>query len=120
MAPMDEGRGARPLALWQRLEGTGATPPTVGGKAAALDRLVANGASVLRAAALTVEAYRAFVEEAGLGAWLATLKGGIEPGRFLDGPTMSPSLSQRSSFGGGRVLGARALGSISSPGGAGP
>jgi rifampicin phosphotransferase len=82
---MDEGRGARRTALWQRLDGTGATPSTVGGKAAGLDRLVANGALVPRAAALTVEAYHAFVEEAGLGAWLATLASGTEPSHLLDG-----------------------------------
>ncbi|HEX2193285.1 MAG TPA: PEP/pyruvate-binding domain-containing protein [Acidimicrobiales bacterium] len=83
---MDEGRGARRLALWQRLDGTGATPSTVGGKAAALDRLVRIGAPVPRAAALTVEAYHAFVEQGGLGPWLSALTSRVEPSRLLDAP----------------------------------
>ncbi len=80
---MNEGRGARRPALWQRLDGAGATPSTVGGKAAGLDRLIANGAPVPKAAALTVEAYRAFVEEAGLGPSLAALANEA-PSRLLD------------------------------------
>ena len=55
----------------------------MGGKAAALDRLVANGAPVPKAAALTVEAYRAFVEEGRLGPSLAALAS-IEPSRLLE------------------------------------
>lgn len=62
-----------PTALWQPLDGGGQLASLVGGKAAALDRLVAASAPVPRAAALTVDAYQCFVEAAGLGPRLAVL-----------------------------------------------
>lgn len=49
--------------LVERLVGHGADPQTVGGKAAAIDRLVAAGVSVPPSVALTVAAYRAFVAD---------------------------------------------------------
>jgi phosphohistidine swiveling domain-containing protein len=54
-------------------------PSSVGGKAAALDRLIEHGASVPTAAALTVEAYSAFVEAAGLIPLLSGLTSSVEP-----------------------------------------
>ncbi|MDQ3978368.1 MAG: hypothetical protein M3314_02290, partial [Actinomycetota bacterium] len=70
--------------LWQPLDGGGAVTSVVGGKAAALDRLVENGALVPRAAALTVEAYRSFVDSAVLGPFLAALPTGADPSRLLE------------------------------------
>lgn len=67
-----------PAPLWQPLDGDGALVSLVGGKAAALDRLVGASAPVPRAAALTVDAYRCFVEEAALGPLLAALAGAEE------------------------------------------
>ncbi len=61
------------------LDGTGASVGEVGGKAAALDRLVAHEFPVPRAVALTADAYRAFVEGAGLGSMLARLAGADLP-----------------------------------------
>ncbi|MGH9223540.1 MAG: PEP/pyruvate-binding domain-containing protein, partial [Acidimicrobiales bacterium] len=59
--------------LWLPLDGEGAPASLVGGKAAALDRLIGASAPVPRAVALTVDAYRSFVEAAALGPLLATL-----------------------------------------------
>ncbi|HEX2042801.1 MAG TPA: PEP/pyruvate-binding domain-containing protein [Acidimicrobiales bacterium] len=98
LAAVPSGRGgARRLALWQPLDGRGAMPSVVGGKAAALDRLVEHGVPVPTAAALTVEAYRAFVEGADLVPLLEGLPSKAEPtalrggadgivGAFLGGP----------------------------------
>lgn len=59
--------------LWLPLEGNGAQASVVGGKGAALDRLVGASAPVPRAAALTVDAYRCFVEAAALEPLLVAL-----------------------------------------------
>jgi hypothetical protein len=66
-----DDRTATPL--WLPLDGNGAPASLVGGKAAALDRLIGASAPVPRAVALTVDAYRCFVEEAGLGPLIAAL-----------------------------------------------
>lgn len=66
-----EDRGT--TLLWLPLDGNGAPASLVGGKAAALDRLVGASAPVPRAAALTTDAYRRFVEAAELGPLLAAL-----------------------------------------------
>jgi rifampicin phosphotransferase len=71
------GRGALLAAgrsAARRLDGSGATTLDVGGKAASLDRLVANGFPVPPAIALTADAYRAFVEGAALGAFIDELR----------------------------------------------
>ncbi|MGQ0804160.1 MAG: PEP/pyruvate-binding domain-containing protein [Actinomycetota bacterium] len=65
--------------VWEKLDGAGAAASVVGGKAAALDRLVAAGTPVPLAAALTVEAYASFVEASGLAAFLAALPASVEP-----------------------------------------
>ncbi len=54
----------------QFLEGHGSVATDVGGKASSLDRLVADGFPVPRAAVLTADAYRAFVDHAGLSGFL--------------------------------------------------
>ena len=64
--------GVRP-PLWQPLDGEGAPAPLVGGKAAALDRLVGASAAVPRAAALTVDAYHCFVHAASLRSLLTAV-----------------------------------------------
>lgn len=53
------------------IDGSGHFAALVGGKAAALDRLVAAGFRVPPSAALTCDAYRAFVRSADLTSWLA-------------------------------------------------
>jgi rifampicin phosphotransferase len=58
-------------ALFVLLDGASFLPAKVGGKAAALDRLVAAGFRVPPSAALTSDAYRAFVRGSGLDLWLA-------------------------------------------------
>jgi pyruvate,water dikinase len=63
----------------RRLEGTGAPVSEVGGKAASLDRLVGQGFPVPSAAAVTADAYRAFVRHAGLEPFLESLKGADLP-----------------------------------------
>lgn len=59
--------------LWVRLDGRGAANGTVGGKAAALDRLVALGAPVPTAAVIAVDAYRRVVADRSLSRRLAAL-----------------------------------------------
>lgn len=71
------GPGAR--GLWTPLNGKGLAPGRVGGKGAALDRLVGLGLPVPRAAALPVEAYRRFVEQAGLRSKLEELPAEVPP-----------------------------------------
>jgi pyruvate,water dikinase len=58
----------------QFLEGFGSVATDVGGKASSLDRLVADGFPVPRAAVLTADAYRAFVDYADLGSFLKELQ----------------------------------------------
>lgn len=70
--------------MWTKVDGSGADAAEVGGKAAALDRLMAAGAPVPLAAALSVEAYRAFVEEAGLSSFLAELPRSVDPARLSE------------------------------------
>ena len=92
----------RAARWWSPLDGSGASPADVGGKAAALDRLVAVGAPVPRAAAVSVGAYRAFVVAGGLEPVLARLPRLVDPARlaedaeeaeaaFVDAP-MAPEL----------------------------
>lgn len=57
-------------ALFVVLDGEGHLPKTVGGKAAALDKLVHAGFRVPPSAALTSDAYRSFVRSSGLDEWL--------------------------------------------------
>lgn len=64
------GREAR-SKLQVPIDGSGHLPALVGGKAAALDRLVAAGFRVPPSVALTCDAYRAFVRSADLTGWLA-------------------------------------------------
>ncbi len=63
----------------QHLEGHGSVATDVGGKASSLDRLVADGFPVPRAAVITARAYRAFVSEAGLEPFLKDLQHGPLP-----------------------------------------
>lgn len=56
--------------LYVPLDGAGHASSAVGGKAAALDRLVAVGFRVPASAALTSHAYRHFVRSSGLDEWL--------------------------------------------------
>ncbi len=63
----------------QYLEGHGSVATDVGGKASALDRLVADGFPVPRAAVITARAYRVFVQEAGLEPFLKELQHGELP-----------------------------------------
>jgi len=63
----------------QFLEGHGSVVTDVGGKASSLDRLVADGFPVPRAAVITSRAYRAFVEHAGLEPFLKDLQHGQLP-----------------------------------------
>jgi pyruvate,water dikinase len=58
------------MPLFVALNGTGHLPGLVGGKAAALDKLVASGFRVPPSAALTSEAYKRFVRATGLSEWL--------------------------------------------------
>lgn len=66
------------------LDGSGAPAAEVGGKAAALDRLVGIGTAVPTAAAITVGAYRAFISAAGLEPLLAGLPSAVEPARLAE------------------------------------
>ncbi|NNC91686.1 MAG: hypothetical protein HKN80_04275, partial [Acidimicrobiia bacterium] len=88
----------------QYLEGHGSVATDVGGKASSLDRLVADGFPVPRAAVITARAYRTFVSEAGLEPFLKDLQHGPVPpvdqmaaarsrveAEFLQAP-MSPEL----------------------------
>jgi pyruvate,water dikinase len=63
----------------QFLEGHGSVVTDVGGKASSLDRLVADGFPVPRAAVITSRAYRAFVQHAGLEPFLKDLQHGPLP-----------------------------------------
>ncbi len=63
----------------QYLDGHGSVATDVGGKASSLDRLVADGFPVPRAAVITTRAYRAFVHEAGLEPFLKELQHGELP-----------------------------------------
>jgi pyruvate,water dikinase len=63
----------------QYLEGHGSVATAVGGKASSLDRLVADGFPVPRAAVISVRAYQAFVREAGLEPFLKDLQHGPLP-----------------------------------------
>lgn len=76
--PVTEGVlvDSAPTSLWLPLEGHGAVTSLVGGKAAALDQLLGASAPVPQAAALTVDAYRRFVEAAELGPLLTALSNG--------------------------------------------
>ena len=58
----------------QFLEGRGSVATDVGGKASSLDRLVADGFPVPRAAVLVADAYWAFVEDADLSPFLKELQ----------------------------------------------
>lgn len=88
----------------QFLDGRGSVATDVGGKASSLDRLVADGFPVPRAAVIHARAYRAFVREAGLEPFLKELQHGPLPSadeiaadrirveaEFLE-PEMSPEL----------------------------
>ena len=72
--------------LVKPLAGRGADPQTVGGKAAAIDRLIAAGTPVPASVALTVAAYRAFVAHPDVDAALTRLAcdhdtdGALDPG----------------------------------------
>jgi pyruvate,water dikinase len=63
----------------QYLEGQGSVATDVGGKASSLDRLVADGFPVPRAAVITARAYRAFVHHADLEPFLKDLQHGPLP-----------------------------------------
>jgi len=63
----------------QFLEGHGSVATDVGGKASSLDRLVADGFPVPRAAVITSRAYQSFVSEAGLEPFLKDLQHGPLP-----------------------------------------
>lgn len=89
--------------LVRALDGGGASVADVGGKAAAIDRLVGHGFPVPRAVSLTADAYRAFVAGSGLAPLLDELRrarpsapGAIEPETarvdeaFLRAPIPSP------------------------------
>lgn len=68
--------------LWTPLDGEGTRPERVGGKGAALDRLVGFRLPVPRAAALTAEAYRRFIEQAGLRSKLEALPAEVPAGEL--------------------------------------
>ena len=55
------------------LNGTGCDSTQVGGKSAGLDRLASHGFPIPRSFAITVSAYRAYVEDNGLADWLRDL-----------------------------------------------
>jgi pyruvate,water dikinase len=63
----------------QYLQGQGSVATDVGGKASSLDRLVADGFPVPRAAVINARAYRAFVRDAGLEPFLKELQHGPLP-----------------------------------------
>jgi pyruvate,water dikinase len=63
----------------QYLDGHGSVATDVGGKASSLDRLVAEGFPVPRAAVISARAYRLFVREAGLEPFLKELQHGPVP-----------------------------------------
>ena len=63
----------------QYLDGHGSVATDVGGKASSLDRLVADGFPVPRAAVVSARAYRLFVREAGLEPFLKELQLGPVP-----------------------------------------
>lgn len=63
----------------QFLEGRGSVATDVGGKASSLDRLIADGFPVPRAAVVTADAYRSFVSDAGLEPFLKDLAQGSVP-----------------------------------------
>mgnify|MGYP001818183640 FL=1 len=71
---------ATPLVV--RLAGRGADPQIVGGKAAAIDRLIGSGTPVPASAALTVRAYQTFVATPDIEAALRRFAGDSE----VDGP----------------------------------
>jgi pyruvate,water dikinase len=62
-----------------KLDGSGALASEVGGKAAAIDRLVGGGVPVPPAAALSIAAYRAFVAAGQLEQFLARLPTNVDP-----------------------------------------
>ncbi|MGH2753156.1 MAG: PEP/pyruvate-binding domain-containing protein [Actinomycetota bacterium] len=68
-----------PPSFWVPLGGAARDDREVGGKAAALDRLIALGAPVPITAVLTVDAYRAFIDRADLGYFVATLPSEVAP-----------------------------------------
>ncbi|MDH4146808.1 MAG: PEP-utilizing enzyme [Acidimicrobiia bacterium] len=61
------------------LDGAGASPSLIGGKAAALDRVLGAGMPVPPIGAVTTAAYRRFVTEGGLGPLLDALRGAPVP-----------------------------------------
>ncbi|NNL70748.1 MAG: hypothetical protein HKO70_12380 [Acidimicrobiia bacterium] len=63
----------------QFLDGHGSVATDVGGKASSLDRLVADGFPVPRAAVITARAYRSFVRDAALEPFLKELREGPPP-----------------------------------------
>ena len=69
-----------------RLAGQGADPKAVGGKAAAIDRLIAAGVCVPPSAVLTVATYRAFVADPGIQATLE----GLSDADLSDAPDAQP------------------------------
>ncbi len=72
-------------AFGMRLQGRGADPRLVGGKAAAIDRLLGAGVPVPSAYVLTVEAYRRFTAQPDLAQFLADLATQHASGTDLDG-----------------------------------
>ncbi|MEX2586691.1 MAG: PEP/pyruvate-binding domain-containing protein [Actinomycetota bacterium] len=84
--PTDRSRevgGKAGVAYARRLNGGGALIADVGGKAASLDRLVATGAPVPTAVALTAKAYRLFMQESGLDGFVADLPVRVPPGDLV-------------------------------------
>ncbi len=87
------------LPLLVAINGTGCDSTLVGGKSTGLDRLASHGMPIPTTYAITVAAFRSFVHEHDLTAWLADLDASPIPGpeyleaesvrieeRFLDGP----------------------------------
>jgi phosphohistidine swiveling domain-containing protein len=68
------------------LNGTGCDSTQVGGKSAGLDRLASHGFPIPKSFAITVTAYREYVDTHGLTGWLKELKGAPlpEPGQLAD------------------------------------
>src|SRR5438270_7217126 len=77
-------RHAMDADLWQPLDGGGSRAELVGGKAAGIDCLVAIGMRVAPAAALTVDAYRAFVAGSELRDFVSALAAEVEPDRIAE------------------------------------
>jgi pyruvate,water dikinase len=87
------------LPLMTRINGTGCDSTLVGGKSTGLDRLASHGMPIPTTYALTVAAFRSFVREHDLAAWLVALEASAIPdpaileteaarieAKFLEGP----------------------------------